>query len=110
MMLSDKQRIVLANLFNGLTFNDGDYSYIVISSNYKDINAICSEVDFNNVKYYVIEVISQERYQYLTRRKHIGLFVKEDYLQCILDNKCKVYIDGFVVRIHDVGNFCLGEV
>ena len=25
MILSDKQRIVLANLFNGLTFNDGDY-------------------------------------------------------------------------------------
>lgn len=83
MILSDKQRIVLANLFDGLTFKDGDYSYMVISSNYEDINAICSEVGSNNVNYYVIEVMSQERYKDLRRPKHIGLFVKEDYLQCI---------------------------
>lgn len=107
MILSKEQRIVLAKLFNGLSFNDGEYSYTIISSTYKDISDLCSDVDFNNVNYYVIEVISQERYKDLNRRRHVGLFVHENCLQCILNNKCKVYIDSFVVCIHDAGKYCL---
>lgn len=107
MILSDKQRIILANLFNGLEFNDDKYSYTVITPTYKDINAICSDIDSN---FCVIEVMSQVRYKDLKRRKHIELFVKEDYLQCIFDNKCKVYIDSFVICVRDVGDCCLGEV
>lgn len=110
MILSEEDRIKLASKFNNITFSDGEYSYIVTTNTLKDVNSVCDDIFFDGVKYYLIVVMSKQSFQDKHRNKHIGLMIKEDYLNYILNNNVKLYIDSFVVYIHDVGNYCLEKI
>lgn len=111
MILSKKERTVLAKAFNGLTFTDGEYSFTVETTSYRDINEICDDVSLNGIDYYVVEVkclVKNSNHE--TVRSTFGLMIKKDYLNYILNNKVKVYIDSFVVYISDSGKEVLNAL
>lgn len=110
MILSKKDRIILAKAFNEKTFTDGDYSYTVETISYKDVGEVCDDAIINGIDYCVIEVLCKVRCKCKTTKSHFGLLIKKDYLSYILSNHVKVYIDSFVVYIADSGNVVLDSL